>query len=156
MAQAKLPLKDILGAIDMGAMSVWDELNDEEKKQINFWLLNRYASSVQGNREAQELAIFKTNEYYNKHYNTIRKESKLLWMLLCLTANDKKSLRFHKWLGLKYGKSSSKIINLLGSIYPNAKNEELEMLASMNTKKDLKELGIQHGYDEKELDKVLK
>ena len=156
MAEQKLPLKDILAAIDMGAMSVWDELSEDERKQINFWLLNRYASSVQGNRDAQELAVFKTNEYYNKHYNTIRKESKLLWMLLCLTANEKKSIRFHKWLGLKYGKSSSKVINFLGSIYPNAKNEELEMLASMNTKKDLKELGIQHGFEEKELDKVLK
>jgi hypothetical protein len=73
-----------------------------------------------------------------------------------MTANDKRSIQFHKWIGLKYGKSSSKVITLLGNIYPNAKTSELEMLASLNTKKELKELGIQHGYDEKELDKVLK
>ena len=59
MAQQKLPIKDILAAIDMGAKNVWDEITDDERKQVSFWLLNRYVSSVQGNRDKQELAIFK-------------------------------------------------------------------------------------------------
>ena len=45
MAQQKLPLKDILAAVDMGAKTVWDELDDEERKQVSFWLLNRWMSS---------------------------------------------------------------------------------------------------------------
>ena len=53
MAQPKLPLKDILAAIDMGAKDVWNEITEEERKQISFWLLNRYVSSVQGNKEKQ-------------------------------------------------------------------------------------------------------
>ena len=60
----KLPIKDILAAVDMGATNIWDELSDDEKKQVSFYLLNRYVSSVKGNREKQELAVFKTNEYY--------------------------------------------------------------------------------------------
>ena len=71
MASQKLPIKDILAAIDMNAKSVWKELSDEERKQVSFWLLNRYISAVQGSREEMELAVFKTNEYYNKHFNTI-------------------------------------------------------------------------------------
>ena len=47
----KLPIKDILAAIDMGAKNVWDELSDDEKKQISFWLLNRWVSCVRGKRE---------------------------------------------------------------------------------------------------------
>ena len=65
MAQQKLPIKDILAAIDMNAKSVWKELTLDERKQVSFWLLNRYVSAVQGTREDQELAVFKTNEYYN-------------------------------------------------------------------------------------------
>ena len=68
MTQKRLPIKDILAAVDMGAKSVWDELDNEERKQVSFWLLNRYVSSVNGNREDQELAIFKTNEYYSNFY----------------------------------------------------------------------------------------
>ena len=36
MAQQKLPIKDILAAIDMGAKNVWNELNEEERKQVSF------------------------------------------------------------------------------------------------------------------------
>ena len=71
MAQPKLPIKDVLAAIDMNAKDVWKELSDEERKQVSFWLLNRYISSVKGSRDKQELAIFKTNEYYNKNWNVL-------------------------------------------------------------------------------------
>jgi hypothetical protein len=64
--QKKLPLKDVLAAIDLNAKNVWDELSDEERKQVSFYLLNRYVSSVKGQRDKAELAVFKTNEYYNK------------------------------------------------------------------------------------------
>ena len=59
----KLPLKDILAAVDMGGKEIWDELSIEEKKQVSFYLLNRYVSSQKGTRDSQELAIFKTNEH---------------------------------------------------------------------------------------------
>ena len=62
MASQKLPIKDILAAIDMNAKSVWKELSDEERKQVSFWLLNRYISAVQGSREEMELAVFKTRK----------------------------------------------------------------------------------------------
>ena len=31
----KLPIKDILVPVDMGALNIWDELSDEEKKQVS-------------------------------------------------------------------------------------------------------------------------
>ena len=40
----KLPLKDILAAIDMGAKEIWDQLYDDEKKQVSFYMMNRYVS----------------------------------------------------------------------------------------------------------------
>src|SRR6056300_227912 len=97
----KLPLKDILAAIDMGAKSVWDEFSDEERKQISFWLMNRYASSIRGKRDKQELAVFKTNEYYNKNWNVIgTRHPKLQWQLLCQSGNTKK-IEYHQWIGFK-------------------------------------------------------
>ena len=57
------------------------QLSEDEKKQVSFWLMNRYVSSVKGNRDKQELAVFKTNEYYNKNYMEISKHPKLQWQL---------------------------------------------------------------------------
>jgi hypothetical protein len=147
--QQKLPIKDILAAIDMGAMSVWDELADDEKKQVSFWLLNRYVSSVKGNRDAQELAVFKTNEYYNKNYMEVSKHPKLQWQLLCQSGNTGK-IEFHQWIGHKKKTSdNSKGVKLLEQIYPNMKQDEVELLARLSTKKELKQLAEEHSIDVK-------
>lgn len=148
MAQNTLPVKDILAAIDMGAKNVWDELSDEEKKQVNFWLLNRYVSSVKGSREAQELAVFKTNEYYNKNWNVLgTRHPKLQWQLLCLTGNTGK-IEFHQWIGFKQkGKTNSAAIKVLQEIYPNMKQDEVELLAGISTTKEIKALAEEHGIE---------
>ena len=146
----KLILKDILGAIDMGAKSVYDELTDEQRKSINYWLLNRYVSSVNGNYEKQALAVFKTNEYYNKNWNELgTRHPKLQWQLLCQAGNTGK-IEFHKWIGFKQkGKSNSKAVKLLEKIYPNMKQDEVELLARISTKKELKQLAEEHDIDVK-------
>ena len=148
MAQAKLPIKDVLAAIDMGAKSVWDELNEEERKSVGFWLLNRYASSVKGNREKQELAIFKTNEFYNKNWNELgMKHPKLQWQLICQSGNTGK-IEFHPWIGFKKKNGdNSKGIKLLKQIYPNMKEDEIELLANLSTKKELKQLAEEHDIE---------
>jgi hypothetical protein len=150
MAQQKLPIKDILAAVDMGAKNVWDELSDDEKKQVSFWLLNRYVSSVKGNREDQELAIFKTNEYYNKNYMVVSKHPKLQWQLLCQSGNTGK-IQFHQWIGFKKkdGQTNAQGVKLLQQIYPNMKQREVEMLASMHTKKELKAIAEEYDIEVK-------
>lgn len=150
MAQNTLPVKDILAAIDMGAKNVWDELSAEEKKQVNFWLLNRYVSSVKGNREAQELAVFKTNEYYNKNWNSLgTRHPKLQWQLLCMSGNTGK-IEFHQWLGFKQkGKANNSSIKVLQEIYPNMKQDEVELLAELSTTKEIKQLAEEHNIDVK-------
>lgn len=152
MAQNTLPVKDILAAVDMGAKDVWNELSEEERKQVNFWLLNRYASSVKGNREAQELAVFKTNEYYNKNWNELgTRHPKLQWQLLCISGNTGK-IEYHQWIGFKKKDGgNNKSVKLLEKIYPNMKQDEVELLARISTTKELKQLAEEHGIEDVKL-----
>jgi len=146
---SKLPVKDVLAAIDMGARNVYDELSDEEKKQVNFWLLNRYVSSVKGNREKQELAVFKTNEYYNKNWNELgTRHPKLQWLLLCQAGNTGK-IEYHQWIGFKKKTGNNNAVKLLEQIYPNMKQDEVELLAGLSSKKELKELAEEYDIDVK-------
>ena len=147
MAQ-KLPVKDVLAALDMNAKNIYNELDDSEKKQVAFWLLNRYMASVQGNREKQELAVFKTNEYYNKNWNVLgMKHPKLQWQLLCQAGNTGK-IEYHPWIGFKKkGTTTNNGTKLLERIYPNMKQDEIELLASQYTKKELKQLAEEHSID---------
>ena len=148
MAQ-KLPVKDVLAALDMNAKNIYNELDDSEKKQVAFWLLNRYMASVQGNREKQELAVFKTNEYYNKNYNEIQSKHKnLLWQLLCISGNTGK-IEYHPWIGFKKKgtNNTAGAIKLFQQLYPNMKQREVEMLAGMHTKKELKQIAEDHNIE---------
>jgi len=154
MAPAKLPIKDILAAIDMNAKSVWKEFTLDERKQVSFWLLNRYISAVQGSTDDQALAVFKTNEYYNKHFNTIGvgKENghqELMWQLLCMSGAWGK-IKFHPYIGFKKkGSNNNNAIKLLEQIHPNMKQNEVEMLAGMYTTKELKQLAEDYNIESK-------
>ena len=146
MAQQAFPVKDVLACLDSNAKSVWDELTDEQKKGVNFWLLNRYASSVAGSREAQELAVVMTNQIYNKNWNELgARHPKLQWQLLCSLHNANSDIRRHAWIGFKKKTSdNSKGVKLLEKIYPNMKQDEVELLARISTKKELKQLAEEH------------
>ena len=154
MAAEKLAIKEILSWIDNGESEIWNHLEDDHKKQISFWLLNRYVSGVQGSREKQELAVFKTNEYYNKHFNDIgvgkhNGHQKLMWQLLCLCGNTGKN-EFHPWIGFKKRDGSTgKAMQLLEKIYPHLKTDEVETLARISTKKELKQLAEEYEIDTK-------
>jgi hypothetical protein len=149
MENNKLPLKDVLAALDYGAKSVWDELSEEQKKSVNFWLLNRYMSSVTGSRQAVEDAVLRTNLFYNKHWNIIgvKKNPKLLWQLLCMAGGTEK-IESHPWIGLTQKKDSkNKHVKLLLDLYPNMKYEDAELHARISTKKEIQELVHAHGKE---------
>ena len=150
MAQQAFPVKDVLACIDSNAKSVWDELTDEQKKCVNFWLLNRYASSVSGTREAQELAVVMTNQIYNKNWNELgTRHPKLQWQLLCSLHNANSDIRRHNWIGFKKKTSNNNAVKLLQQIHPNMKQDEVELLARLSTKKELKQLAEEHEINAK-------
>ena len=151
---AKLELKDILSAVDQGGRDIWDMLDDEQKKSVSFFLMNRYVSSVKtSKREVQEHFVLATNEYFNKHFYTLSKHPKLLWQLLCMCGYENKQEYFHEWIGFKKKKAEPKKLRFLEELYPTNKMEDLELLAQLSSVKDLKQLGVDAGWDDKTIAK---
>lgn len=152
MANKELDLfKVLIPAIDNNMKELYDAASDDGKKDIkgDLWNLNRYISNIKGNREKQELAVFKVNEYYNKNWNVLggTNHVKLQWQLLCVAGNTGKT-EFHPWIGLKKKKDdSSKAVKFLSQLYPDMKLDEVELLARISTKKEIRELAKEHGYD---------
>jgi hypothetical protein len=153
--EEKLKLNEVLALVDTKSFGAWKEMNETQRKSVNFWTMNRYCSSVDGTFEEQALAVFATNEYYNKNWNDIRKHEGLLWCLLCATGNGDK-IKFHKYQGTKKkSESNSKVVKILSELMPNAKQEEIELLAKLNDKKDIKSFLIELGYTDKEIKDIL-
>ena len=156
MAEEKLKLNDILGAVDLGAIDVWDDLTEAQQKSVSYFLLNRYVSNVKTkNRDLAEHYVILTNELMNKNFYEVYKHPKLMWQLMCCCGNEDKKVYFHEWLGIKRTKDgSSKSVKFLSEIYPNEKMSDLELLASQLTKKDLKQIAKDHGWEDKRINEL--
>lgn len=151
----KLALKEVLGAIDLGGRTLWDELSEEERKGVSFYILNRMCSFVNGNREKQELAVFKTNEYFNKHFydigtSKIRDHRKLLWHLLCMCGDTDKA-EYHPWVKLNVKLQSNDRTKLIQELRPDLGTDEVNLLAAISTNQELIELAKEHGIEEPKL-----
>jgi len=152
----KIPLKEIIAAIDLDSKSLWDELDEDQQKALKseLWILNRYASSVKTNkREQAEHYVLAVNQLYNKNWFELSKHPKLLWQLLCMCNYDAKTVFFHEWMGAPSGKKKGlgKKLKILESLYPNMKQDELELLAEINTNDEIKAIARELGWEEKEL-----
>ncbi len=151
---SKLALNDILSAVDQGGKDIWDLLDDEQRKQISFFLLNRYVSSVKSSkREIQEYFVLSVNENFNKNFFSLNKHPKLLWQLLCCCSHPSKQSFYHEWIGFKKKAPEGKKLKFLQEFYPQKKIKDLEMMAEMNQPKDLKQLAIDAGWDDKRISK---
>ena len=140
-----LPLNQVLGALDNKDMGFWDRCTPEHQKKIAPFLLNRYMSLIKSNGDIAAYYLMSTNERVNKQYFELAKHPRLVWQLLC-TVSPGMGKQFHQWIGNKKKKSNnSDIRKQLAELYPNYKQDELDLLASITTKKELKLLAEAHG-----------
>jgi hypothetical protein len=151
----KLPLNRVLGAMDRKQKGFYDSLTDEEKKAFSAFLMNRYASSVKGNSSLQEWWLIATNKRVNTNFFDLAKHPKLQWLLLT-TASPGMGTAYHEWIPHKKKDAvNNKILKTLKTLYPFAKQDELELMATVNTKADIKEHLESMGYDKKEIKEML-
>ena len=153
----KIELKEKLAAVDLGAVSMWDEMSLEQQKSLKneFFILNRYISNVKGqSREVQEHFVLTVNEYFNKYWFDLQKHPKLMWQLLCMCSHESRKIFYHEWIGFKR-KKENKRITFLSTMFPNSNQYELELMAELYSLAELKELAMDTGYSDEEISKML-
>lgn len=133
----KLSINNEMAVFDRKDRKFYDNLTDEERKKFSNFLMIRYGSSVQGGRDLQEFYLIATNERLNKHFFNINKHPKLQW-LCATTVSPGMGTQRHQWIAPKKKEpGASGIKKRLAEIYPTLKDDELELMAKINTKKDL-------------------
>ena len=151
MAADKIPLNEMLDAIDRKDFGWYSRLPAERKKLWSSWLTLRYASTVSGKNEAE--ALLNTNEFVNKHYGDLYHHPDLIWRLFCLTSSGKKER--HNWIkGPNSVKKKDKVAAFLSDVYPAMKAEDITLMRQMNTDKELKQIAIDLAYTEKEIKEI--
>ncbi len=135
-----------MAAIDKKDRNFYNNLSDEQKKAFSAWMMMRYCSSVQG-RDAANY-IYMTNELVNYQFSEVSKHPELQWLLLSACGVGK--IQFHPYLKPPNSrKKKNKIFEFIYSIYPHMKAEDINNMIDINTKEELTEFAVAHGYDDK-------
>ena len=149
--QPAIPLKDIMAALDKKDRGFYSRLNDEQKKAFSAWMMMRYASSVQGRNAAHYL--FMVNELVNKNFSDVSRHPELQWLLMSAAGSGK--LEFHPYIKPPNSKKKKdRVSEFLSSIYPHFKSDEIDLLLTLNSKEELKQLAEEHGYDDKSIKEI--
>jgi hypothetical protein len=146
---AKLDIKRELNAVDTKDYDFYDNLSDEEKKSFSPYILMRYVSNVQSDRDVQEWFIEETNKRVNlNHWDLSKHHKSLLWKLFASTGTG--AAAYHPYLAAGKKQKVNKIEKLLSELYPSTKLEDIKFLASIMTEDDKKKLFDNLGFDKKE------
>jgi hypothetical protein len=149
MATAKLDIKQELAAVDKKNHNFYDDLTDEEKKAFSPYVLMRYTSNVQGDRDTQEWFLEMTNEMVNKnHWNLSKDHKALLWKLFACIGTGAPA--YHPYIAASKKEKAVKIEKLLAELYPARKMDEIKLQASLMTADDKTELFDKMGFDKKQ------
>jgi hypothetical protein len=133
----KLSINNEMAVFDRKDRKFYDSLTDEERKKFSNFLMIRYGSSVQGSSDLQEFYLISTNERLNKHFFNINRHPKLQW-LCATTVSPGMGTQRHQWIAPKKKEpGASGIKKKLAELYPTLKDDEIELMAKINSKKDL-------------------
>jgi hypothetical protein len=157
----KLHISNEMKQFDNKNRDFFDDLSEDEKKKFSPYIMIRWGASVEPNRALsrdenfmlQSYYLQSTNQRLNKHFFDINttKHKKLQW-LMATTVSPGMGPQYHKWLAAKKKDTEgSKVEKFLRQLYPNAKDDEIRLLAKINTKDDLKEKAREMGMDKKEI-----
>jgi hypothetical protein len=143
-----------MAAYDRKDRDYYDKFTDEERKKFSTYLMLRYGASVAGSTDFQSYYLMATNERVNKNFFDLNKHPKLQW-LLCTTVSPNMGKQHHYWQGTKKKEGNNKAQKFLAKLYPTLKQDEIDLLATINDKRDIERLARDLGYDDKTINAEL-
>ena len=145
----RLHISNEMRQLDVKNRNFYDELDSDERKKFSTFLMLRWGSAVDGAQELQEYYVQSCNHYFNKNFFAISKHPKLQW--LCATAvSPGMGVHRHQWISPKKKEAGAGTVRKqLAELFPNMKDDELDLLAKITTKQELNDYIRDHGNEVK-------
>ena len=145
----KLNIANEMRQFDRKNRTFYDELTAEEKKKFSNYLMIRWGSSVEGSRELQEFYVISCNERLNKHFFDMSKHPQLQW-LMATTVSPNLGTPRHPWIAPKKKEAgASAKRKQLQEIYPQYKDDDIEVMMQITTQKEIDNYFKDLGQDKK-------
>ena len=141
----KLNIANEMSVFDRKDRTFYDSLTDEERKKFATFLMIRWGSSINGSRELQEYYVQSTNHYLNKHFFSLHKHPKLQWLMATAVSPGMGTHR-HNWIAPKKKEAgASAKRKQLAQLFPQYKDDEIDLLAKITDQKEINALLKQYG-----------
>ena len=145
----KLNIANEMRMFDRKVRTFYDDLTAEEKKKFSNYLMIRWGSAVEGSRELQEFYVIATNERLNKHFFDVSKHPRLQWLMATSVSPGLGTPR-HPWIAPKKKEAGlSAKRKALIAMYPDYKDDEIDVMAQITTQKEIDEYNKQAGNEKK-------
>jgi hypothetical protein len=146
----KLSIANEMKMFDHKVRDFYDDLSDDERKKFAPFLMIRWGSCVEGSRDLQEFYVISTNERLNKHFFSFNstRHKKLQWLMATTVSPDMGAFK-HNWISPKKKEGTGAVRKQLAELFPHYKSDELDLLTTITTKKELDEYLRKHGTDTK-------
>lgn len=146
-----LNIQNEMRQLDRKNRKFYNELTDEERKKFSPYLMIRWGSAVDGPRDLQEYYVIAANERLNKHFFAINTAAhkKLQWLMATTVSPDTGTHR-HPWIAPKKKESgASAKRKALQEIYPQYKDDEIDVMMRLVSQKEIDQYFVQVGQDKK-------
>lgn len=145
-----LAISNEMRQFDLKRRDFFDGLTPEQQKKFSPYLMIRWGSSVEGNRDLQEFYVIAANERLNRYFFSVNtaKHKKLQW-LLATTASPGMGIHRHTWIAPRKRESSNgSMVRLLKELFPNLRDDEINILAMINDNKEIRQYQRDQGNNE--------
>ena len=129
----------VIPAIDSKDYALYDRLTDVEKKHFAAVVIMRWGTDIICNDpEIQRFYVVSFNHYVNKHLFAMHRHPKLQWLMIS-TGSPKVDHYKRKWIGKKVVKNKAREDRkkILRQMYPTYKEDEIDILSDLVTKREL-------------------
>ena len=138
----RLGIANEMSCFDRKDREFYDSLTDDERKKFSNYLMIRWGSAVHGNADMQEYYLVSCNKRFNKNFFALSKHPKLQWLCATTVSPGVGSQR-HQWISPKKKEGGSVLKKQLAELFPHLRDDDLDVLASISTKKDLDDYVIE-------------
>lgn len=143
----KLHIANEMRMFDRKVRTFYDELTAEERKKFSTFLMIRWGSCVEGSRELQEFYVIATNERLNKHFYSMSRHPKLQW-LMATSVSPGLGAQRHNWISpRKKEAGASAKRKALQEIFPDYKDDEIDVMMAVTTQKEIDQYLKQAGQE---------
>ena len=156
-------LFDVLAALDRKDYSYYKNLNESQKKSINFYMLIQWLSAVKANKEIQSYYLQSTDYHANKYLfnENIQKHPDLVWLMLC-AASPGIGKQFHQWIPhirdrvskLKESPKHKEIKDYYKKIYAKTSDDDLNLLSEAYVESHKRKMYLAERFPELKYDEI--